>query len=1030
MSSGKFTLFRHDGHGNVVPCADVTYRIRDVLHGFAVVASGTTNAHGDTDLVTLPECVQTPAPPALPNWRRGWPNLGAGPAGLKLPWPRRNVPDAAAGAGQGARLPQSEHRYQLQVRDDASGEWTDPLLHPDCHEPAQLGPWSEDPHADASLRPALQVRRLRLRPFHQLQLQRQSPPTPVAEAGFVGYRRDRDGTEVVALDVHGRPVRGVTDRQGMTPRLFCEHDMRLVFTLPGSRSELRSALSEPRVVGQPRLVPVVPVKMHAVVSGPGEGATLELAGKISAPALLNVADEELLLLTPEVWEEFREVARSIEGSLSAVPRARWQLEEALAGRSLEAVAQAEKNLGMAEDRAAAMLNGDFARKTDLVEVITFESYSRKSDGQPQQEVGLRRNYLPRFKYDEFKGRRVMGVPTHVDVGMSTRAGDSGMSVGSAARQKGPAFQNFDSRKFMESLMTIKAQIGRSVKAPNIQFDLIELGGNQFSELVRASETYSVETSAQWLRFVAGAGAGAQAEWDPLHRKASAKVDAGAHYKLALFEAKAVHTWSIPSRTGWMQRYGDIDLGAIVFQMSLELHGFAGVKRALMGAAGVSIDRGTVKVEAQPRDRDDSFVPSFDIVRGMPRADMGDPPGEDGRPSRRVVMAAVGEKPPETLNGMQVNAEAFVGIEAVLTPAGELQWLPPQQGTPVTLAKLSLDTAASAGAGAKAQLYVYYADGRFRIKVSARLCLGIGCRGALDFVVGVEGMLEFAKWVYYQLAHAGFRKLLFIAGEALEYLSQIVYLAFSRDGSIAEYLTGGIGEAQYRVKTMIHAIDVAENRTNLVRHINSVAASPSNGSGAWLLYATPMTRGMLLYAITRHSWMSHMQNPADVEGVLDPQLHYLPDHKKAVIRVIKGITLVSEWQVMFQHMTAGGELSGEKPGKLEGDVVRFLNYGYSLSDDLKGKVIDPINAEGDAPSGQLGNSYLEQFLAHRRRLLGSCPKGYELARLQLMDVDTLLALDGRDAPTFASLDGSYLNPLDHERRGIATASRAGVSEGTS
>lgn len=211
MSSGKFTLFRHDGHGNVVPCADVTYRIRDVLHGFAVVASGVTDTLGETDLVTLAERAQTPAPPALPNWRRGWPNLGAGPAGLKLPWPRRNVPDGAAGAGQGARLPQSEHRYQLQVRDDASGEWTDPLLHPDCHEPVQLGPWSEDPRADASLRPALQVRRLRLRPFHQLQLQRQSPPTPVAEAGFVGYRRDRDGTEVVALDVHGRPVRGVTD---------------------------------------------------------------------------------------------------------------------------------------------------------------------------------------------------------------------------------------------------------------------------------------------------------------------------------------------------------------------------------------------------------------------------------------------------------------------------------------------------------------------------------------------------------------------------------------------------------------------------------------------------------------------------------------------------------------------------------------------------------------------------------------------------------------------------------------------------
>ncbi|KOQ76859.1 hypothetical protein [Stenotrophomonas maltophilia] len=1023
MSSGKFTLFRHDGHGNVVPCADVTYRVRDVLHGFAVVASGTTDSHGDTDPVTLSERAQTPAPPVLPGWRRGWPNLGPGPAGLKLPWPRRKLPNAAAGAGQGARLPQSEHRYELQVRDDASGEWTDPLLHPDCREPTQLGPWSEDPRADASLRPALQVRRLRLRPFHQLHLQRQSPPTPVPEVGFVGYRRDRDGAEVIALDVHGRPVRGVTDRQGMTPRLFCEHDLRLVFTLPGSRSELRSALSEPRVVGQPRLVPVVPVKMHAVVSGPGEGATLELAGKISAPALLNVADEELLLLTPEVWEEFREVARSIEGSLSAVPRARWQLEEALAGRSLEAVAQAEKNLGMAEDRAAAMLNGNFARKTDLVEVITFESYSRKRDGQPQQEVGLRRNYLPRFKYDEFKGRRVMGVPTHVDVGMSTRAGDSGMSVGSAARQKGPAFQNFDSRKFMQSLMTIKAQIGRSVKAPNIQFDLIELGGNQFSELVRASETYSVETSAQWLRFVAGAGASAQAEWDPLHRKASAKVEASAHYKLALFEAKAVHTWSIPSRTGWMQRYGDIDLGAIVFQMSLELHGFAGVKRALMGAAGVSIDRGTVKVEAQPRDRDDSFVPSFDIVRGMPRADMGDPPGEDGRPSRRVVMAAVGEKPPESLNGMRVNAEAFVGVEAGLTPAGELQWLPPQQGTPVTLAKLSLDTAASAGAGAKAQLYVYYADGRFRIKVSARLCLGIGCRGALDFVVGVEGMLEFAKWVYYQLAHAGFRELMFFARDALKYFSQIAFLEVSAGGSVERFLAQNIDRALKAVEDQIGKAQIARNRIELVRRINS-ATGDSDLNSAWLLCATPVTRGMILYTITRHNWITHMNSPAEFEGIFDPQLHYLPDHKKAVIRVIRGVSLVSEWLAMFQYMTADGEISGESLGKLEGDVIKFLDYGNSLSGDLRGKVIDPINVEGDVPSDRLGSSYVEQFIAHRRRLLGSFPKGYEVVQLQRMDLDALLALDGRDAPTFASIDGDYLRSRGQEQRAVAILGHSG------
>jgi len=37
------------------------------------------------------------------------------------------------------------------------------------------------------------------------------------------------------------------------------------------------------------------------------------------------------------------------------------------------LAQAEKALGMAEDRAAAMLNGNFARKTDLVEVTPLRA---------------------------------------------------------------------------------------------------------------------------------------------------------------------------------------------------------------------------------------------------------------------------------------------------------------------------------------------------------------------------------------------------------------------------------------------------------------------------------------------------------------------------------------------------------------------------------------------------------------------------------------------------------------------------------
>jgi hypothetical protein len=102
----------------------------------------------------------------------------------------------------------------------------------------------------------------------------------------------------------------------------------------------------------------------------------------------------------------------------------------------------------------------------------------------------------------------------------------------------------------------------------------------------------------------------------------------------------------------------------------------------------------------------------------------------------------------------------------------------------------------------------------------------------------------------------------------------------------------------------------------------------------------------------------------------------------------------------------------------------------LSGDLKGKVIDPINTEGDAPSEGLRSSYLEQFLAHRKRLLGSFPKGYEVAQLQRMDLDALLALDGMDAPSFASFDGDYLRSRDQEQRLVALLGRGGSPASTS
>ncbi|OLG48073.1 DNA repair protein, partial [Xanthomonas oryzae pv. oryzae] len=236
----------------------------------------------------------------------------------------------------------------------------------------------------------------------------------------------------------------------------------------------------------------------------------------------------------------------------------------------------------------------------------------------------------------------------------------------------------------------------------------------------------------------------------------------AQAKLILFEGKWVHTLSIPSTKGWQMNFGGMDLGAIVFQLACELYGFVGAKASMTGAVGVSYSGNKATVQPQARDRTDSLASNFDQTHGLPRADLGDPPGPNGAASRRMVPASLNETAPSDMNGMSVNAEAFAGVEGGLTPAGELHWLPPEQTKPVAFARLSLDVAVSAGAGASAQLNIYYAQGKFRVKASARLCWGVGAKGAIDFVVDAEGMLEFVKWVYYQLAHAGFKTLVYMA----------------------------------------------------------------------------------------------------------------------------------------------------------------------------------------------------------------------------------------------------------------------------
>ncbi|RBL28128.1 DNA repair protein [Xanthomonas oryzae pv. oryzae] len=138
---------------------------------------------------------------------------------------------------------------------------------------------------------------------------------------------------------------------------------------------------------------------------------------------------------------------------------------------------------------------------------------------------------------------------------------------------------------------------------------------------------------------------------------------------------------------------------------------------------------------------------------------------------------------------------------------------------------------------------------------------------------------------------------------------------------------------------------------------------------------------------------------------------LNEHKQAVINVMKCVKLRPEWSNVMQHMTIDGRKGGD-PGKADGDVMRFLNYGISLNPDLKGGVFDPLNDKPDSTPKDAQNTYLEDYLKHRSTLMGAYPKGYEVASLNEMDGTQLAMLDGQESPMFAAIDPQYLG-IDRE-----------------
>ena len=133
-------------------------------------------------------------------------------------------------------------------------------------------------------------------------------------------------------------------------------------------------------MGQSHAVPVVEIKSQVATTAPQAGHKAQVSGKTSTPAIVNAEAQELIIVPQKAWDEFEQMSGIIESTFAAAHQAKADLTRALGSKSKTEIAAAEKNLGLAEDKVAQLLNKDFDKKADLQEVITFESYD-KADGE-------------------------------------------------------------------------------------------------------------------------------------------------------------------------------------------------------------------------------------------------------------------------------------------------------------------------------------------------------------------------------------------------------------------------------------------------------------------------------------------------------------------------------------------------------------------------------------------------------------------------------------------------------------------------
>lgn len=780
---------------------------------------------------------------------------------------------------------------------------------------------------------------IQIKQFYCYKLIDQISRKPLANVKFNLYTLDENNkpTKINRPDIK----RSVTDKNGMTPLLYSiKGEIVFVGFERGNIERFaQSNIAQPHIVYSPKSFQLIewPV-VKAITEKPVDTkVNLQQVGKI--PIIFNFLDCEACILSPENFAKFEEESRQLDKVFLDKFSLNKQLDEAiLNGSSSSQISEIENKIKVMEQKVAEHLNQNFKSKSDLVEVFVVTSY--KTENSKDVKHGFVRRYLKMESYkNNYRDQRLNLQNFQIDK----------LSKG--------LIQSVKNRQISQELKTESFNQLKKLEVTLLKhdfyktsghIDLPEIGGAFYTE-VKSSDSFDVSGSAQWLRAVGGSGLSTSINWNPTKGDVGAKVQATAQAKLILAEAGFKANLCIPSRSGVSLKYYDINLGALRAIIFSEISAFAGAKVATgfglsLGYNATGEPELTADGIIYPTDK--SIAEDYDSINKRPTYNIKK--DEDKSTSQKGFNA-----------NTNISVDAFAGVEAGIKVGAGLEWLSPESKKFENIASVAPKVSGQLGGGLGFNFEITFVEGQFRIKVKAAMCLGVGAKGELELLVSPDKLLLFNKCIAYQLRQNHTKLLAYIAIDAFKYLQEIQLISIFQGTKLTYYSAKFIEQV---FSNLYEDFKKDDRQRELAININKNAD--------FLLYATPETRGMLLFLLIQDNSYSHIYDRPSV-SYSSKEIHFSPDRKQAILIVFKSIMIKADWDNTLQHMTKDGSKSNETIAWLESRIIFFLNNGRLLAN--QNEVNDAIS-EGRScifpPS--TGNSILDQYIKLRCTVLENVP----------------------------------------------------------